>query len=170
MLIQCAFQVLNPSEHVRIHLISVGRRMPGWVQAGFEDYARRLPHQCRLRLVEIEPEYRARNDVERMVRNEGERLLKAVPKGAYVIALDERGKAWSTAQLASELRGWLASGRDIALLVGGADGLADICRDQAEQTWSLSRLTFPHQLARIILAEQLYRAWSLLHGHPYHRA
>lgn len=155
---------------MRIHLLSVGRRMPDWVQAGYDDYARRLPSECKLRLVEIEPGQRGRGNAERARRAEGERLLKAVPKRAAVIALDERGEAWSTAQLASELRGWLAGGRDLALLVGGADGLDSECLTRAERRWSLSSLTFPHQLVRVILAEQIYRAWSLVNGHPYHRA
>ncbi|MBK1732683.1 23S rRNA (pseudouridine(1915)-N(3))-methyltransferase RlmH [Thiococcus pfennigii] len=155
---------------MRIHLLSVGRRMPPWVQAGFEDYVRRLPPECALRLVEIEPGQRGRGSAERARREEGERLLKAVPKRAAVIALDERGETWSTAQLAGELRGWLAGGRDLALLVGGADGLDGDCLAQAERRWSLSPLTFPHPLVRVILAEQIYRAWSLVNGHPYHRA
>lgn len=155
---------------MRIHVLSVGRRMPGWVEAGFDDYARRLPPQCALRLVEIEPAHRGRGSGARAKQEEGERLLKAAPKGAGLIAMDERGEQWSTAQLAEELRTWLAGGRDIALLIGGADGLAAECRAQAERRWSLSPLTFPHQLVRVIVAEQVYRAWSLLHGHPYHRA
>lgn len=154
---------------MRIHLLSVGRRMPAWVQAGWEDYARRLPPECALQLVEIEPVQRGRGPATRAVQEEGERMLKAVPKGAGVIALDVAGEPWSTARLAEALRGWLAGGRDMALLVGGADGLAAGCLARAERRWSLSPLTFPHPLVRVILAEQLYRAWSLLQGHPYHR-
>ncbi len=101
--------------------------------------------------------------------DEAERLLKAIPKGAGVIALDGRGAGWSTEELAGHLKDWLGGGRDQVLLVGGPDGLAQTCLARADQHWSLSRLTFPHPLVRVILAEQVYRAWTLLKGHPYHR-
>jgi len=155
---------------MRIHLLSVGRRMPAWVEAGFNDYARRLPPECALRLIEIDPGRRGKGSAAQAVAIEGQRLLKSVPKGAGIIALERRGAAWSTEELADQLRRWLGSGRDWALLIGGADGLAQDCLDRAEQQWSLSPLTLPHQLVRVILAEQLYRAWSLLQSHPYHRA
>ena len=159
---------------MRIRLLSVGRRMPGWVDEGFAEYAKRLPAECALELVEIEPGRRGRGnasaaDLDRIRRDEGERLLKALPDSALAVALDVRGRPWSTEQLAGQLTGWLGSGRDVALLVGGPDGLADTCLARAEQRWSLSPLTFPHPLVRVILAEQLYRAWSLTKGHPYHR-
>ena len=148
---------------MRIHLLAVGRRMPDWVEAGWRDYA--------LRLVEIESGHRGKGaSIEAARREEGERQLAAIPKGAQVVALDAAGTAWSTEQLAAQLARWLADGRDIALLVGGPDGLADECLTRAERCWSLSPLTFPHALVRVILAEQLYRALSLLKGHPYHRA
>jgi len=156
---------------MRIHLLSVGRRMPAWVEAGYQEYAKRLPPECALRLVEIEPGHRGKGASPELARREeGGRLLAALPKGAQVIALDERGKPWSTAELSRELAGWLGEGRDLALLVGGPEGLDPACRDRAERLWSLSPLTFPHPLVRVILAEQLYRAWSLLSVHPYHRA
>ncbi|GAB0148596.1 MAG: 23S rRNA (pseudouridine(1915)-N(3))-methyltransferase RlmH [Marichromatium sp.] len=155
---------------MRIQLISVGRRMPGWVEQGYAEYAKRLPPECALQLQEIEPARRVKNgSVARYKAEEAERILKAVPKGAAVIALDGGGQSWSTERLAQALEGWLADGRDRALLVGGPDGLDQRCLARAEQSWSLSRLTFPHPLVRVILAEQLYRAWSLTHGHPYHR-
>jgi 23S rRNA (pseudouridine1915-N3)-methyltransferase len=145
--------------------------MPGWVEAAYAEYAKRLPGECALHLVEIEPGHRSKGaNLEQARREEGERLLKALPKGALAIALDERGEAWDTAHLAAELAGWLGGGRDPALMVGGADGLAPECLQRAEQRWSLSALTFPHSLVRVILAEQIYRAWSLVKGHPYHRA
>ena len=145
--------------------------MPAWVASGYAQYAKRLPGECALHLVEIDPGHRGKGaDLERARRDEGERLLRALPKGALPIALDERGESWDTARLATELAGWLGGGRDLALMVGGADGLAPECLARAERRWSLSALTFPHPLVRVILAEQLYRAWSLVQGHPYHRA
>lgn len=144
--------------------------MPGWVEAGYQEYAKRLPAECALHLTEIEPGHRGKGTpVERAMTDEGQRMLKAIPKGAAVIALDATGEPWSTERLAELLRSWLAEGRDLAWLVGGADGLAPACLARAERRWSLSRLTFPHPLVRVILAEQLYRAWSLVQGHPYHR-
>jgi len=156
---------------MRVHLLSVGRRMPDWVEEGYREYAKRLPPECALRLVEIEPGYRGKGaSPEAARRSEGERMLSALPRGVQVIALDERGRAWTTEQLAASLADWMADGRDVALLVGGPEGLADSCRDRADRLWSLSPLTFPHPLVRVIVAEQLYRAWSILKGHPYHRA
>lgn len=144
--------------------------MPGWVQSGYREYAARLPRECALNLIEIPAGKRSVHaDLPRTVRAEGERLLAAAPSGSRLIALDERGREWNTVELANQLTGWLREGRDPSLLVGGPDGLDAACRDCAEQLWSLSRLTLPHPLVRIIVAEQLYRAWSLLHHHPYHR-
>jgi len=163
---------------MHIQLLSVGRRMPHWVDEGVAEYAKRLPPSCALSLVEIEPAQRGKGgqrgrpsdaERERVLAAEGRRLLKAVPASALAIALDVRGKRWSTETLAAELRTWLASGQDIALMVGGADGLHASCLERAQQRWSLSALTFPHGLVRVILAEQIYRAWSILQGHPYHR-
>ena len=159
---------------MKIVLAAIGTRMPGWVDDAFEDYARRLPPACRLSLREVPTAYRgsaARQGAAAAasIRREGEGLLRAVPSGARIVALDERGTAWSTADLAERLEGWLADGRDTALLVGGPDGLAPECRERADLTWSLSRLTFPHALVRVIVAEQLWRAWSVLSRHPYHR-
>ncbi len=155
---------------MRIYLIAVGTRMPAWVTQGFEEYARRLPADCALQLVEIAAGKRGKNaDIARITRDEGERTLAAIPKGARVVALDVKGRSWSTGQLSQQLDGWRHKGRDIALLVGGPEGLAAECLARAEQCWSLSPLTLPHPLVRIVVAEQLYRAWSILNGHPYHR-
>ena len=145
--------------------------MPDWVKAGYEEYAGRLPRECALQLIEIPPGKRGPNaDVARLMRAESERLLAALPARSQVIALDERGQEWNTVQLAEQLADWLQGGRDVCLLIGGPDGLDPACRSRAERLWSLSRLTLPHALVRVVLAEQLYRAWSLLHHHPYHRA
>ena len=156
---------------MRIHLIAVGDKMPRWVQDGYEDYAKRLPAECALRLVEIPAARRGKNaDIARVLRDETERQLAAVPKGADVVALEVGGRAWSTEQLADQLGGWMSGGRDLALLVGGPEGLGAAARAAARQRWSLSPLTLPHPLVRVVLAEQLYRAWSILRNHPYHRA
>ena len=155
---------------MRILLIAVGNRMPRWVSDGYEEYARRLPRECSLQLIEIAPGKRGKNaDVARILRDEGERMLAAIPKGAKVITLEVEGQAWDTPRLAREMAGWLHEGRDISLLVGGPEGLPEACRQPAEQHWSLSALTLPHPLVRVVLAEQIYRGWSLLKGHPYHR-
>lgn len=156
---------------MRIHLLAVGKRMPPWVSAGFDDYARRLPPECRLQLAEIAPGRRGKGqDPARAVADEGRHMLALVPNGAHVVALDERGEPWSSTDLAARLGDWLAHAPDVCLLVGGPDGLAPGCRAAAHATWSLSRLTLPHALVRVVLAEQLYRAWSILKNHPYHRA
>lgn len=156
---------------MQIHLISVGNRMPRWVEDGYAEYAKRMPRECSLRLVEIAPGRRGKGmDARRAMADEGQRMLKALPKGAQVIALDVQGKAWTTEQLSARMGAWLGEGRDLALLVGGPEGLDPACLARAHGRWSLSPLTFPHPLVRVVLAEQLYRAWSLLQGHPYHRA
>lgn len=156
---------------MNIHLIAIGEKMPRWVQEGYTQYARRLPAECALRLVEIPAGKRSKNaDVARIMREESERLLAAIPPRATVVALEVGGRSWSTEQLARRLDGWMASGQDLALLVGGPDGLAEPARRAAAQLWSLSPLTLPHPLVRVVLAEQLYRAWSTLKNHPYHRA
>lgn len=156
---------------MNIYLISVGNRMPRWVVEGYEEYAKRLPGECALQLIEIAPGHRGKHaDTARTLRDEGERMLKAVPKGCRVLALDVLGRAWSTEQLSGQLARWMADGPDLALLVGGPEGLAPACLEAAELRWSLSPLTMPHPLVRVVVAEQLYRAWSLLRNHPYHRA
>lgn len=144
--------------------------MPDWVKSGYDEYVKRLPRECRLQLVEIPAGKRGKGaNLARAIQDEGERMLAALPKEAHVIALDMRGKQWDTPQLAQRLKDWLQDGRDVALLTGGPDGLAESCLKRADHLWSLSKLTLPHPLVRIVVAEQLYRAWSLLTGHPYHR-
>lgn len=155
---------------MRIHLIAVGNRMPDWVEKGYQEYARRLPPSCTLNLIEISPGHRGKGaDVQKAINEESSKMLAAIPKGVRVIALDEKGKQWRTQQLAEQLEEWMQDGRDVALLVGGPDGLSAECKQKAEQSWSLSKLTLPHPLVRVVLAEQVYRAWSVVQGHPYHR-
>lgn len=156
---------------MRVRLIAVGTRMPKWVAAGVAEYEPRLPREWRFELVEIPVATRGNNaDVARLKRAESEKMLRAVPRGAEVIAFDERGEALSTADWARAVQGWQRDGRDVALLVGGPDGLAPECLARAQRRWSLSKLTLPHALVRVFVIEQLYRAWSLATGHPYHRA
>ena len=144
--------------------------MPGWVQQGYDEYAKRLPRECELVLKEIAPGKRGKNsDVVRIVKEEGERMIAAIPQSAFIVALDIPGKQWTTPELAQGMQRWLDTGQHIALLVGGPEGLADSAKQLARESWSLSRLTFPHPLVRVMVAEQLYRAWSILHNHPYHR-
>ena len=148
---------------MRIHLLAVGSRRPQWEQLGFDEYARRLPRECTLELREIPLARPAgRSSRERRLKDEGARLLKAVPARARLIGLDEAGRSWSSQALAKQLQGWLADGRDVAMLIGGPDGLADTCKAATESCWSLSPLTLPHGLVRIVVAEQLYRAWTIL--------
>lgn len=145
--------------------------MPAWVEDAFHEYAKRMPSNCALVLTEIPSEFRGKNsDIARLLKEEGRKMLLAVPKGALVVALDPGGQMFSTPALSARLGQWLEGGRDVALLVGGPEGLAPECLQAAQMRWSLSKLTFPHPLVRVILAEGLYRAWTVMTNHPYHRA
>jgi 23S rRNA (pseudouridine1915-N3)-methyltransferase len=156
---------------MRVRLIAVGTRMPRWVVEGVAEFSVRLPREWRFELVEIPVAKRSGHaDVARLRQAEGERMLRAVAEGARVIAFEERGEALDTVQWASAIRDWQRTGHDVALLIGGPDGLAPECLARAQHRWSLSKLTLPHALARVLVLEQLYRAWSVTHGHPYHRA
>lgn len=156
---------------MNIHLIAVGDKMPHWVQEGYQAYARRLPSECALKLTEIGARHRGKHaDIARIIRDEGKQMCDAIPKSCRVIALEVKGRSWTTEDLSQQLENWMAGGQDISLLVGGPEGLAPECRQRADQLWSLSPLTLPHPLVRVLVAEQLYRAWSILRNHPYHRA
>jgi len=151
-------------------ITAVGTRMPNWVDEAFAEYQKRMPREARIRLLEIKPEKRDGGKTTQQVMGvEAERISTAVPKGAMLVALDERGKSFTSQALAQEMQKWLGAGRDIALIIGGADGLAQELKQRAELLWSLSPLTLPHGLVRVLLAEQLYRAHSILQNHPYHR-
>src|SRR6185436_4534511 len=155
---------------MKLRVVAVGTRMPAWVEAGFDDYARRMPRDARLELTEIKPESRgAGRAVGRLLEAEEKRVLAAVPAGSLKIVLDERGTLLATTDLARRLERWRAGGSDLAFLICGPDGLAETLKRGAAFTWSLSPLTLPHGLARVVLVEQLYRAVSILHNHPYHR-
>jgi 23S rRNA (pseudouridine1915-N3)-methyltransferase len=155
---------------LRITILSVGHKAPGWIQEGFNEYARRMPPEARIELVELKPEERgAGRAVDRARALEGERLLAALPPGATLLALDERGKAVTTQGLSVMLADWMRDGTHPVFAIGGADGLSDAVRSRAQKLVSLSSLTLPHAMVRVILAEQLYRAWSILARHPYHR-
>ncbi|GBU09817.1 23S rRNA m(3)Psi1915 pseudouridine methyltransferase [Gammaproteobacteria bacterium] len=156
---------------MKIYIIAVGTHMPAWVDAGFKDYVSRLKQDVKLELIEVAAGVRGKNaDTVRILQEEGQRLLQAIPKNSYIIGLDVLGKPLSTELLADSLKKWLFLGQDIAILIGGPEGFAPEIIDKCSGLISLSNLTFPHPLVRIILAEQLYRAWSILHNHPYHRA
>jgi len=156
---------------MRLHLLAIGQRMPDWVATGFAEYAARMPRELSLVLRALPNPARSRAmDTATLRRVEGQTLLAAVPAQALMVALDERGRVVDTRAVAERLAGWQQSGRDVALIIGGAAGLDDAVRERADWVWALSPLTFPHMLVRVLVAEQIYRAWSLLNNHPYHRA
>jgi len=146
---------------VRVTILAVGHKMPAWIDEGFHEYTRRMPPEIRVELTELKPD-KTRAD-------EGKRMLGALAEGAMLLALDERGKAVSTQGLAVMLAGWMRDGSHPVFAIGGADGLGDDVKARANKLLSLSALTLPHQLVRVVLAEQLYRAWTILARHPYHR-
>ena len=156
---------------MKLWLLAVGQRMPRWVDEAYADYAKRLPPETPLLLKEIRAEARSSSlSAEAVMEREAQRIEAALPPGARLLALDERGQRLTTAALAEQLQHWRQDGRDVALIVGGADGLAPRLKQRADGLLRLSDLTLPHGLVRVLLAEQLYRAHSLLAGHPYHRA
>ncbi len=155
---------------MRIKLIAVGTKMPTWVTTGYQEYAKRLPRDCSLELVELPLGHRGKGaDLSRAILKEGDAMLAAIPANDQVVAMEVGGKELSTEALAKQLETWQMSGDHLSILVGGPDGLDKRCVERAKMKWSLSPLTLPHPLVRVILAEQLYRAWSILQGHPYHK-
>ncbi len=155
---------------MKLQLVAVGTKMPDWVLTAFAEYQRRFPKEMPLELIEIPAGKRGKNaDIPRILQKEGELTLAAVGKGARIVTLDLPGRPWSTEQLAEQLETWKQDGRDVALLIGGPEGLAPACKQAAEQSWNLSSLTLPHPLVRVLVAESLYRAWSITANHPYHR-
>ncbi|MBS3832204.1 23S rRNA (pseudouridine(1915)-N(3))-methyltransferase RlmH [Proteus mirabilis] len=155
---------------MKLQLIAVGTKMPDWIQTGFMDYLNRFPKDMPLELIEIPAGKRGKNaDIKRILEKEGEQMLAAVGKGNRIVALDIPGARWDTPKLAEQLDRWKLDGRNVSLLIGGPEGLAPACKAAAEQSWSLSPLTMPHPLVRVVVAESLYRAWSITTNHPYHR-
>jgi 23S rRNA (pseudouridine1915-N3)-methyltransferase len=150
-------------------ICAVGHKMPDWATAAFREYTKRMPHEASIELVEIKPEKRTGLKVEQLLDAEADRILAVIPSGRRVVAMDERGRQWSTAKLAESMSDWMKEGGDTVFIIGGADGLAAAIRNSADEVLALSALTLPHALARILLVEQLYRAISLIKGHPYHR-
>ncbi len=156
---------------MKLKLLAVGQKMPQWVSDGYQEYARRLPRDCSLNLIEIAPAKRGKtSQPQQWMQEESKRILSQIDASDHVVALDVIGKNWSTPELAENLAIWQQQGGDVSLIIGGPDGLDPACLQRADQRWSLSGLTLPHPLVRVLLAEQLYRAWTILQNHPYHRA
>jgi 23S rRNA (pseudouridine1915-N3)-methyltransferase len=155
---------------MRISILSVGHKMPAWIQTGFREYLKRMPPEIRVELTELKPDERpAGRSADKSMQAEGERIIAAIPEGATVLALDEKGRAVSTQGLAVMMGEWMRDGAHPAFVIGGADGLSPEVKDRADKLLSLSALTLPHAFVRVLLAEQLYRAWTILARHPYHR-
>ena len=155
---------------MRLLLVAVGQRPPAWAQAAYDDFAKRFPPELRLEIKAVKAESRTTaKTAAQMMAAEAQRIEAALPKGVRRVVLDEHGTRLTTRQLAERLRFWLGDGRDVALLVGGPDGLDPALKATADETWRLSDLTLPHALVRVLLAEALFRAWSVTAGHPYHR-
>lgn len=156
---------------MKIKLIAVGTKMPSWVETAFNTYSQRLPNDCCLELIQIPAAKRTRNQLAtQWMKKEGELILNSLHDSDYVIALELNGKNWSTEQLAEQIIKWQSMGCNVALLVGGPDGLSPECLARANQQWSLSALTLPHPMVRVVLSEAIYRAWSVTVNHPYHRS
>jgi len=154
---------------MKLQVLAVGQRQPGWAETAWADFAKRFPPEMRLELKAVKTEARSGRSVTQCMAIEAQRIETVIGKGARRVVLDERGMACDTAHLAERMRSWRGDGRDVALLIGGPDGLDATLKASADETLRLSDLTLPHALVRVLLAEALYRAWTLLQGHPYHR-
>lgn len=156
---------------MKVKVIAVGTKMPKWVDEGIKEYTKRLPRDFVVDFYEVPLGNRSKGaDLKKAIQTESKGMLEAVSERDWVIALEVKGKVWSTENLADQVKEWQMRGDNVALLIGGPDGLSEACRARADQQWSLSALTLPHPLVRILLAEQLYRAYSINQNHPYHRA
>lgn len=154
---------------MKLCVVAVGQRVPDWAQSAWDDYAKRFPPELRIELRAVKTEPRASRTVPALLAAERERIETQIPRGARIVALDERGTAQTTQALAARLRAWQLEGDDVALVIGGPDGLDPAFRQAAHERLRLSDLTLAHAMVRVLLVEQLYRAWSLNAGHPYHR-
>lgn len=155
---------------MKLKVIAVGHKMPKWVTAGYQEYAKRMPRECSLELIEIAPAKRTKqSDLSKVVEEEGKKLLSAIKPTDHVVVLEVKGKQWSTADVAKKLSSWQGVNPVVVFVIGGPDGVSESCLKRANEQWCLSLLTFPHPLVRVVLAEQLYRGWSLMNNHPYHR-
>ena len=155
---------------MKIQVLAMGTKMPSWVQEGCEEYRKRLPKEFALTVKELPLGSRAKTtSTASVIAAESEKLLASVPTGFQTVVLDKSGSAWSTEQLADNIQNWQMQGRSLALLIGGPNGLSGGCLRAADKVWSLSQLTLPHPLVRIVILEQIYRAWSVLNNHPYHK-
>ncbi len=153
-----------------IYLVAIGTGMPRWVKDGFEEYSNRLKQEIQLKLIEVPALPRKKNsDLSKILKEESDKLLSAIPKNCKIVGLDVIGDAVTTLQLSKRMESWLFGGQDIALLIGGPEGFDDRIKSLFTESLSLSKLTLPHPLVRVIIAEQLFRGWSILHNHPYHR-
>ena len=154
--------------HIRI--LAIGTKMPTWVEEGYYEYAKRFTAGCKIQLVEIPSEKRSKSsNIDQLKQRESDKVARLIKSNHRVIALDVKGKQWSTEDLANQMKNWQQEGKNIDLLIGGPDGFSDTLLQRVDHKWSLSALTFPHPLVRILLIEQLYRAMTFIEGHPYHR-
>ncbi|OIR19242.1 ribosomal RNA large subunit methyltransferase H [mine drainage metagenome] len=155
---------------MKLLILAVGNKMPSWIAEGFNEYAKRMPREAKIELIEIKPEPRTSGKTATQIMEaEAQRIKSALPASALCIALDERGATPTTRQLARQMQDWMRQGRDVAFIIGGADGLHESIKQAAQELLALSAFTLPHGMVRVLLAEQLYRAHSLMHNHPYHR-
>jgi 23S rRNA (pseudouridine1915-N3)-methyltransferase len=154
---------------LKLHIIAMGHKMPQWIQAGVDEYIKRMPSEARIDVIELKPEDRASKSIPKVLALEAARIKAVVPKNAEIIVLDERGTMIKTSELAAWLKSWMAEGVSPCFMIGSADGLAPAIKQSAKKTIALSGCTLPHAMVRLMLVEQLYRAWSLTQNHPYHR-
>lgn len=156
---------------MKVRVLSIGSKMPAWVQEGIAEYRKRMQGELEFSLIEIAMPKRGKTvNIDQCIQKESEALIAALPAGDHVVALDVEGKSFSTEDLADKIRGYRQQGQNLSLLIGGPDGLSPACLALAAERWSLSALTFPHPLVRIVITEQFYRAISIIKGHPYHRS
>ncbi|MDO8441144.1 MAG: 23S rRNA (pseudouridine(1915)-N(3))-methyltransferase RlmH [Polaromonas sp.] len=154
---------------MRLTIVAVGQKVPDWAQSAYDDYAKRFPPELRVALKAVKTEPRASKTLENLLAAERLRIEAVLPKGTYIVALDERGTAVTTVALSDKLKSWQREGDDVAIIIGGPDGLAPGFKQAAHERLRLSDLTLPHAMVRVLLIEQLYRAWSITVNHPYHR-